>query len=276
MRRVDPASVAICTIHGNSPGYTGEFAVAHPWPALQLDMLRKYTESGYRVYGYGNRIISEHEQILRAHDEVEYISSDDVIRGTWDHVWPLRNWLTRRAFADGFQYVVHLDSDAFPTRPDWLQRYVGAIDEACPVVAVQRTENDYVHSDRCFLIFSVEGFHRWVFDFSHVGVPDAGAAISATLEANGVGWWALNRTNAVDLHPVIAALYDDRIYHHGAGSRVPLLKSNAHRFRTDQDFAWRETTLHRELMSRLFEDPEQFLAELRGNPQPGALAEETG
>jgi hypothetical protein len=271
VRAVDPASVAICTVHGNGPGYDGAFAEAHPWPRLQLEQLRRHTPAGYRVYAYGHRIIDAHAHDLASRPEVSFIRSTEVRNGEWPHVWPLRNWLARRALADGFTTIVHLDSDAFPCRGDWLDRYAGAVDESCPVVAVQRLENGDTHSDRCFLLYDRDGFRRWGFDFSTVGVSDAGGGISATLEAAGVRWWPLNRSNAHDHHPLIAGLYDDRIYHHAAGSRVPRFRMNLQQFSSDEAFAARETALHRGLMSRLFADPEGFLAELRGEVPPTSL-----
>src|SRR5262249_54299933 len=69
--------------------------------------------------------------------------------------------------------------------------------------------------------FSKEGFRVHAFDFSKVGVIDTGAGISAYLEEQGLAWYPLIRTNRLDYPRLIAGIYDDRIYHHGAGSRRP-------------------------------------------------------
>ena len=91
-------------------------------PELQIQQLRKHTAGGFHVYAYGNRIIPEHETFLKKCDEVTFISSESTPNGEFDHVWPLRNWLTRQAIKT-HKIIVHLDSDAFPVNDNWLNRY---------------------------------------------------------------------------------------------------------------------------------------------------------
>lgn len=56
------------------------------------------------------------------------------------------------------------------------------------------------------------------------GVPRA--AILAQLLEDDLAFWRLERTNCVDIHPVTGGLYDDAIYHIGAASRAPRLRSD--------------------------------------------------
>lgn len=262
-RPLDPTDVAICTIHGNSEAYGGDFARRCAWPKLQIDRLRTFTPPGYTVYAYGNNIMPEHDEFLRSCPEVRLFSSREgnqwpVMR----HFWAIRNWLGRHA-CQRHRYIVHLDSDAFPVRHGWLQRYTRRLRWNQPVVAVQRLENGDQHSDRCFLIHRRVDLHRHLLDFSSLGVVDAGANISADLERKGLQWSALCRSNTHDYHPLIAGIYDDHIYHHAAGSREPRLRQNLHTL--DSPDLWtEEKNLHRALMERLFEDPDGFVAELRG------------
>ncbi len=262
----DPKDVAICTIHGNSPHYAGSFASQYPWPRLQIEQLRRHTPAGYTVYAYGNRLMDEHAAYLRSCPEVTYISGQDIPNGYFEHVWPLRNWLARRAMQQ-HRYIAHLDSDAFPVRDDWMTRYVSGLSRRCPVVAVQRRENGDTHSDRSFLMYARRGFRRHAFDFSKVGVVDSGAGISAHLEAQGLTWKALLRSNAYDFHPLIAGIYDDRIYHHAAGSRQPRFRLNQAHW-NDEAFWAREQHIHRILMKQLFDDTDAFLRQLRGLEKP--------
>lgn len=265
-RSYRPQDVAICTIHGNSDYYTGSFAERYAWPVLQIEQLRKYTAAGYRVFAYGHNLIDAHEAYLRDCPEVTFISSKDTQNGTVPHVWPIRNWLTRKALLN-HRLIVHLDSDAFPVRRDWLAHYSGLISKQNPVVAVQRLENGDTHSDRSFLMFNQAGFQRHAFDFSTVDVKDAGGGISSWLEQAGFTWTALNRSNQYNYHPVIAALYDDAIYHHGAGTRPPRLRANKNIWHQADQFE-REKKLHRQLMRRLFDHTDDLLAELRGQKAP--------
>ena len=135
------------------------------------------------------------------------------------------------------------------------------------MVAVQRRENGDTHSDRSFLLYLRTAFRKHAFDFSNVGVVDAGADISAYLEKLGLAWKPLLRSNAFDYHPLIAGIYDDRIYHHAAGSRQPHFRINRERW-DDEAFFERENYIHRVLMQRLFDHTELFLQELRGLKEP--------
>lgn len=268
-RALDPKDVAICTVHGNSEAYRGDFAVRCAWPRIQIEQLRKHTAPGYTVYTYGNGILPEHEEFLESCPEVRLFSTTQG--GVWPKIrsfWALRNWLARRA-APHHRYIVHLDSDAFPMRDGWLPRYARMLSWHQPVVAVQRLENGDTHSDRCFLMHHRSALHRHLIDFSSIGVIDAGAGISADLERKGLRWKALRRSNVRDLHPVIAGVYDDHIYHHGAGSREPRLRQNEELWNAGESWD-REKRLHRRLMERLFEDPEGFIAELQGSGEGNA------
>ena len=144
---------------------------------------------------------------------------------------------------------------------------MSALGPSTPAVAAQRLENSDEHSDRSFLLFSREAFHEHLFDFSPVGVKDAGGAISAGLEERGLGWVKLRRTNRFDYHPLIAGIYDDHVYHHAAGSRDPRFRMNRGS-RSDEAHWARERTVHRVLLKRLFDHTDPFLAELRGEAEP--------
>ncbi len=264
--QLDPRDVAICTIHGNSASYGGDFAKRHPWPELQIEQLRRHTRPGYRVFAYGNDLIPEHEQYLRDCLEVEFISSADTRWGTYTHVWPLRNWLARIAMQK-YRWIVHLDSDAFPVSDGWLESSVERISYQSPMVAVRRVENGDHHSDRSFLVYSRAGYRRHAFDFSKINRVDSGAGISAELEASGFAWSAMLRSNTYDYHPLIAGIYDDLIYHHAAGSREPKFRFNKDQ-RRDETHWIREQAIHRVLMRRAFDHTDALIAELRGEREP--------
>ena len=169
--------------------------------------------------------------------------------------------------ARSHKVIIHLDSDAFPVKADWLDKYTQMISLRSPVVAVKRLENGDTHSDRCFLMFTNSGFRRHAFDFSSMDAVDAGGGISRDLERNNYHWHALLRTNKFDYHPVISAIYDDRIYHHGAGSREPRLRANKDYW--DRRSLWeKEKQIHRVLMMRLFRHTDEFISELRGITTP--------
>jgi hypothetical protein len=264
MIRVNPRDVAICTVHGNTPYYDEVLGREYPWPALQIARLRRHTPPGYTVLAYGNRLMKEHEDYLKACPEVVYFSSDEVPNGTHFHVWPIRNWLTRVAIKR-YRWIVHLDSDAFPIADDWLEHYCSLLSRACPVVAVERV--GHPSADRCFLMFSRAGFRAHAFDFTKMGVVDAGAAISQDLEEKGLSWHPLRRTNRVNYHKDTAGIFDDRIYHHAAGSRSP----NLGRWHEGKTTARVDDLTHLVLMDWLFKRHDSFIRELRGEEPPRDL-----
>jgi hypothetical protein len=183
-----------------------------------------------------------------------------------EHVWPARNWLVRQIASD-FEYVVMLDSDAFPVRAGWLDRAIGRLSRRRPLVAVQRLENGDTHSDRSFMVFATAAWRRYRFDYSPMGFVDAGAAISAAVEDAGRSWHAMTRSNAWNPHPLIAGIYDDDVYHHAAGSRRPRFRMN--RATRDDWLGYRrEREIHRGLLHLLHEDPADLLGRLRGDLPP--------
>jgi hypothetical protein len=263
---VDPREVAILTVHGNGPEYGGDYAMAYPWPRLQLDQLRRHTPPGYTVLAYGNDIMPGHEAILRSYPEVELSTSAEPRLRSFPHAWPIRNWLVRKA-EQRFRYLVTLDSDAFPVAAGWLDRYIGLLDERHPVVAVQRLENGDTHSDRCFMIFSNEDWRRYHFDFSVMGAKDAGGGISNDLEARGLDWIKLTRSNRWNPHVLTAGIYDRMIYHHAAGSRLPRYRINL-ALQNDGEQWRREVLLHQGLLDLLFRTPAEFIERLDGRRPP--------
>jgi hypothetical protein len=269
--RISPGDVAILTVHGNSPHYRGAFARRHPWPRLQLEQLRRHTPSGYRVLAYGNELDEAHESLLRGFPEVDLrLSSEPTLRELGRNPWPALDYLARQAH-QRFRYLVVLDSDAFPVAPGWLEHYIAMLDEHHPLVAVQRLENgdDFAHPS--FMVFASEAWRRHRFYFSPIGVKDVGAALSEDLEADGLDWHRLVRTNRWNPHPLMAGVYDDRIYHHGGGTRKPSFRANREA-RTDPEAWRREVELHRGLFAVLFEDPQGLAERLLGRRE--ALREE--
>ena len=55
---------------------------------------------------------------------------------------------------------------------------------------------------------------------------DPGGKILKVLEERGIGWNPVLRTNSKDLHPIFFGVYGGVIYHHGAGFRRPLTRSD--------------------------------------------------
>lgn len=128
---------------------------------------------------------------------------------------------------DDNDILLFLDGDSFPIAPiddfieEKLKRY-----ELC---AIQRLENGFdLQPHGSFTLTTVELFKRikpswspgfsWVNDFLSVRT-DVGGEILRKLIEHRIDWFPLRRSNKQNIHPVCFGVYDDLIYHHGAGFR---------------------------------------------------------
>jgi hypothetical protein len=125
--------------------------------------------------------------------------------------------------------LMFLDGDAFPIAPigDFVEEQLGR----SPLAAVRRDESlGDVQPHPCFCVTTV-GFWREIGgDWSRGSewtltndkgweVEDVGGKLLWILRERGIEWSPLLRTNRHGLHPVLFAVYEDRVYHHGAGFR---------------------------------------------------------
>lgn len=256
-------------VHGNGPYYEGRFALEHSWPALQMRQLRRHTPEGFRLLVAGNRLIPEHEAYLRSCPEVELYSTSDGAIPAFPEIWQFRDWLTDKAL-ERFRYLVTLDADAFPVRDGWLEQYLEPLSAAEPVAAVQRLENGDSHADRCFLVCTSDTWRRRRFSFEP-SIADAGFLISYSLELAGLSWRKLVRSNRWNPHPLTAAIYDDGVYHHGAGGRLPMYRMNREAWAGEglDSPAFRlQVEMHNALLDLIHHDTDTFLARLRGEAEP--------
>jgi hypothetical protein len=128
--------------------------------------------------------------------------------------------------------LVFLDGDAFPIAP--LDAFLEANLSRYPLAAVRRSENlDDIQPHPCFCATTV-GFWRQIGGDWNPGwtwrnaagreVTDAGGNLLARLRERRVDWYPLRRTNRRGLHPLWFGVYDDVVYHHGAGFRGGLCR----------------------------------------------------
>jgi hypothetical protein len=133
------------------------------------------------------------------------------------------------AEADPEDLLLFIDSDAFPIAPVDEQLLGGM-----PLAAVRRDENAMEPMPHpCFCLTTVgfwneiegdwgQGKYFWTAPTGDQ-VTDGGANLLAILEERGLSWRPLLRSNRRDLDPVFFGVYADHVYHHGAGSRPPIL-----------------------------------------------------
>lgn len=195
------------------------------WVDVQLHYLEKHIESPFRVYACLDGI----ERDLS--DRFYYRLSLEQARHP-DKLNLLAELITGEA--DANDLIVFLDGDAFPIAP--FEPAVEVMLAENPLAAIRRDENlgdPQPHPSFCV---TTVGFWQDIGgDWSRgqtwlnadgQTVNDPGGKLLKALEERGTGWTPLLRSNAKDLHPIFFGVYGGLIYHHGAGFRQPLSRSD--------------------------------------------------
>ncbi len=189
------------------------------WVDVQIAHLRKYIRDPFRIYAFCDGTKNDHSA------KFDYCAPE---KGIVDHASKLNALaavVCESAHDD--DVLIFCDSDAFPVRDvtgyirDGLRRW--------PLVAVQRLENAGDMQPHPSFAVTTAGFWRriggdwrpgptWSNAYAQV-VTDVGANLLRSLTLNNVAWGKMIRSNRVNLHPLLFSIYDDVVYHHGAGSR---------------------------------------------------------
>lgn len=204
------------------------------WIDVQLDMIDRYTNEPYAVWGCLNGIDERYA--------VRFHRTFDLEGKHGEKLNELAAEICREADEDDL--IVFIDGDAFPI-DDWVPP-VRELLATAPLVAVRRSENlGDPQPHPCFAVCSVGFWKRFQGDWAwggktwinSVGLErqDAGGRVLAKLEEQDIPWHPLERSNAVDLHPVLFGVYADIVYHHGAGFRSAGTSVDHHIARTLYD-----------------------------------------
>jgi hypothetical protein len=197
------------------------------WVDVQLQYLESHAAGPYRTYAFLNG--PEVERHSERFDVVE------TRGGAAQHPVKL-NHLAHRALeqADDDDLLVFLDGDAFPVMP--LEPALRDMLGRAPLVAIRRDENGdlYPHPSFCATTArfwkALGGDWRrgkpWTLPDGGYVHSEVGARLLRQLHEGGHQWTPLLRTNGRDLHPLLFGVYGDLIYHHGAGYRYPLTRTD--------------------------------------------------
>jgi hypothetical protein len=203
------------------------------WINLQLGHLERNVAAPFRVYASLNGIEGD-EWFGRFH------FAEDLPGGHPAKLNALTEKVMEEPGTEPDDVLVFLDGDAFPVAPlvPWIDETLGRH----RLAAVQRVENAKdMRPHPCFCATTV-GFwreiggdwrsRRWTSETGHEFV-DAGGVLYDQLRERHVDWLAMHRTNTTDLHPLWFAVYDHRIYHHGAGFRSRFSHADRENLRVD-------------------------------------------
>jgi len=201
------------------------------WIDPQLDHLERNLGGPFRVFASLNG-----PEALGARSRFHF--AEDLPGG---HASKL-NALAQRVLQDSepSDVLIFLDGDAFPVQP--LGEWIGRTLAQHPLAAVRRAENaGDLRPHPCFCMTTVGFWETIVGDWRPAPwtspggeeFVDAGTVLYKTLLDRGIGWMPMLRTNTHDLHPLWFAIYDHRIYHHGAGFRSRFSYADAANVRVD-------------------------------------------
>lgn len=206
----------VATVHYRSPR----------WIEIQTDHLRRHISVPYQTW-------SSLEHIDEAHGR----HFDRIIDQRGSHAGKLNHLAMEIAQeAADEDLLMFLDGDAFPIA-DPIPFLTDALARA-PLVAVRRAENaDEPQPHPCFCVTTVGTWKRlpgdWTAGPTWRGAQggrttDVGGNLLRRLELSQTPWVAMLRSNRRNLDPLYFGIYEDIVYHHGAGFRPGEL-SPAHR-----------------------------------------------
>ncbi|MDA0991556.1 MAG: hypothetical protein O3A51_12490, partial [Verrucomicrobia bacterium] len=204
------------------------------WIDIQQRNLQQHLHGPYRTYGF----LTDIAPSQRARFDFSLLEPLDS-HPTKLNI--LADIAMHQAASDD-DILLFLDGDAFPIAPlDAVIRQQLARD---PLMAIQRLENDGdVHPHPSFCATTVRFWksipngwqrgYRWQTRGGRT-VSDVGGNILERLETDKLNWYPLLRSNRVNLHPVWFGIYDNLIYHHGAGFRPGVCRTDLREFYADK------------------------------------------
>jgi hypothetical protein len=206
----------IATAHFRSPR----------WIEIQARYLRRHISVPYQTWSS-----------LEGIDAAYGVHFDRVVEQLGSHAGKLNHLAMEISqVASDDDLLMFLDGDAFPIA-DPLPVVTDGLSRA-PLLAVRRAENlDEPQPHPCFCVTSVGTWRNlagdWSSGFAWAGPrgrrrTDVGGNLLRRLQLTETPWIELLRSNRTNLDPVYFAVYQDIVYHHGAGFRAGR-PSGAHR-----------------------------------------------
>jgi hypothetical protein len=208
------------------------------WIDVQLRYLGAHLTEPFRVYAFLNGVPDEH-RIKYFYSSTEPIASHPVKLNLLADVASFN--------ADGpDDWLLFIDGDAFPVAD--VVAFGREKLRTFPLAAIQRRENDGDIQPHPSFCLTTVGFWKgiggdwketrgWKNERGQT-VHDVGGNLLWALNESGSSWYPMLRSNKVDLHPVFFAVYDDLVYHHGAGFRRAWSRADTLRASRERGWLW--------------------------------------
>lgn len=211
--------------------------IKEEWVDIQFDYIKRNFEIPHKIYSLMRSIrIKEHREKYercvtygQVKNKIEIIDRDKhtkahpsiISKTSVDHCEKL-NYLGKSIarIANGDDIIVFLDSDAFPIKP--IGKFIEEALNDYDVVSIQRTEigDNFPHPSFCTM--KIKTWRRlkekWL-PWSHVPEERNDTGANLIIPFSKLKWKKLHRSNIRNEHGLFYGVYNDLIYHHGAGSR---------------------------------------------------------
>jgi hypothetical protein len=196
------------------------------WVDIQLKYFERFINAPYKVYAFLHELPQEHRSKY-------FYTSTEKIKS---HPTKL-NLLADMAFLHSDNeddWLIFVDGDAFPIAD--IVSFANQKLKEYPLLAVQRLENcGDIQPHPCFCITTVKFWKEIKGDWNSgyewqdaLGrqVTDVGGNLLGTLEKKKIKWLPLIRSNVQNLHQLWFGVYGNLVYHHGAGFRKPISRTD--------------------------------------------------
>lgn len=236
----------------------GSVFVDHPrsktWYELQIRYLQRTTFNyTHIIYLNGINNFYGKSEVLTT-DTTKYNYSQE------GHIRGLNAIIDKFNYDEQYDYLLLLDSDCFPFLPGWVDSLLNVIGDFT-VAAAMRCENLDTFAHPCVF-----------FAKRHI-VPEIKFAMRPQTNmvgftfnenvSNVTNFYPLLRTNKYNHHPIMAGVYWNCFYHHGAGSRPTSFRIFDCRYVPQ----WLNSPdIEQRLFNELANNPDKFLQKLTAIP----------
>lgn len=205
---------------------------------IHLRQISANTAVPYTIYGADNNLEPAHRKILELDPHVRLMDLPKTeLTFVQEHSFYLEA-LTRAAIEDGCTHVATLHVDSFPVKKGWAEELAAQLTEERPLAAILERENgDTARPNPAGMIFTREFYLKYnptyllpheihksddfaeFMERTRQAQYHSGIGYGYLMEAAGLDWVKLPRSNARNDHHTMGGLYGDMFFHLGAATR---------------------------------------------------------
>jgi hypothetical protein len=204
------------------------------WIDIQKKYLVKHINEPFRIYAFLNYLSKDYSGNF-FYTLTEPITSHPIKLNLLAEIAQLQS-------DNENDVLIFIDGDAFPIKT--LMSFVYEKLGQYPLIAVQRKENNSDIQPHPLFCATRIGFwkqikgdwkkgYRWK-NSQGTFVTDVGANLLKILQERKINWYPLLRSNINNLHPVFFGIYDNVIYHHGAGFREAVTRLDESQYQLNE------------------------------------------